>query len=184
MKPRHLLAALALGLALPASLAAQHGPPPPTLPSLAPFDWLDGTWRGVATIDTPGGTITLTQTERSGSMLGGAVRLVEGRGHGADGDLQFNAMGVIFARPDGTFAMHSWAQGRNGIYPVTPVEGGFDWEIPAGPMTIRYEARLTDGKWVETGYRVTPDGTRTRFYRMELSRTGATDWPAGGAVAP
>lgn len=182
MKPHHLL--VAFTLVLPVSLSAQQAPPPPPLPSLAPFDWLDGTWRGEASIDTPGGTIKLTQTERSGQMLGGAVRLVEGRGYGAKGDLQFNALGAIYGKPDGKFEMHSWAQGRSGIFPVIPVDGGFDWEMPAGPMKIRYEARLVAGKWIETGYRVLADGTRIKFYRMELTRLGDSDWPTGGAVKP
>lgn len=182
MKTRHLLAVLAL--VLPVSLSAQQAPPPATLPSLAPFDWLDGTWRGEASIETPGGTIKLTQTERSGRMLDGAVRLVEGRGYGAKGDLQFNALGAIYAKPDGTFEIHSWAQGRSGVFPVTPVDSGFDWEVPAGPIKIRYEARKVAGKWVETGYRVMANGNRIQFYRMELTRLRDSDWPAGGAVKP
>lgn len=183
---KHLSLAIVLALAptlMAAPLGAQGAPHAPATPSLAPFAWMDGAWRGEATIDMPGGRIKLTQTERSGTMLGGAVRVIEGRGYGPKGDLQFNAMGVIYARPDGSFAMHSWAQGREGIFPIKLVEGGFDWEMPAGPMTIRYEARLVGGKWTERGFRIVPGKAPTEFYRMELSRVGvAKGWPAAGAI--
>jgi len=184
MKYFPLAIALALAPAiLTAPLGAQSAPHAPATPSLAQFAWMDGAWRGEATIDMPTGRITLTQTERSGTMLGGAVRMVEGRGYGPKGDLQFNAFGIIFSRPDGTYAMHSWAQGRERIFPVTLIEGGFAWEMPAGPMTIRYEARLLNGKWTERGYRSMSGKPRVEFYRMELTRVGSADgWPANGAI--
>lgn len=176
-----VLSAALLAQGKPLAAQDQHQAAPAQ--GMAQFDWMDGAWRGEATIDMPSGRIKLIQTERSGRLLGGAIRLVEGRGYGPEGDLQFNAAGVIFARADGTLAMHSWAQGREGIFPITPIEGGFAWEMPAGPMTIRYEARLVDGKWVERGYRAMPGRPQIEFYRMELGRVGTADgWPAAGAI--
>ncbi|MCE2842280.1 MAG: DUF1579 domain-containing protein [Novosphingobium sp.] len=172
-----------VGLVMAKPAVAQSAPPPQPTPSLTIFDWLNGAWRGTATVETPNGTHTLTQTERFGPMLGGAVRLIEGKGYGPNGEVQFNAMAVLYGLPDGSYAMHSWAQGRQGIYPVKPQADGFDWEIPAGPMSIRYEARRREGKWVETGYRIMPGKPPVPFYRMELTRIGEVDWAAGQPAA-
>jgi hypothetical protein len=49
-------------------------------------------------------------------------------------------------------------------------------------MTIRYTATIKDGKWRELGDRVLPGKDPFRFYEMELTRVGDSDWPAAGAV--
>lgn len=183
MTRRLTILGLAAALLTAAPLGAQHAQLQPASPSLAPFDWLNGAWRGTATIETPQGTVTLTQSERFGPMLGGAVRLIEGRGYGPKGDVKFNAFAVLFGRPDGTYAMHAWAQGREGIYQVKLQSEGFDWEIPAGPITIRYEARRIGGKWIETGYRIVPGKPPVQFYRKELTRIGNANWNAGAVKA-
>jgi hypothetical protein len=56
------------------------------------------------------------------------------------------------------------------------------WEIPAGPMTIRYTAVIKDGSWKEVGDRIIPGHAPVRFFEMELKRVGDTDWPAAGAI--
>ena len=38
------------------------------------------------------------------------------------------------------------------------------WEIPAGPMKIRYTATVKDGKWLEVGDRIQP-GKRPGFLK-------------------
>ena len=78
--------------------------------------------------------------------------------------------------------MRSYAQGRSGDFSFTPTADGFQWEIPAGPMTIRYTAVVKDGSWHEVGDRVLPDGQAVRFFEMNLSRLGDSDWPAAGAI--
>jgi hypothetical protein len=80
--------------------------------------------------------------------------------------------------------MRSHAQGNTGDFPVTLTTDGFTWEIPAGPMTIRYQAVIKDGTWTETGDRVMPGKDPVRFIEMRLTRVGTTDWPAAGAVTP
>lgn len=64
------------------------------------------------------------------------------------------------------------------------MEGGYTWEIPAGPMAIRYRAVITGGTWTETGDRIMPGRDPVRFFEMLLTRLGDTDWPTAGAVAP
>lgn len=183
---RAALAAL-LGLAAPA--AAQM----PDLEALASeqrdamgkFAWLDGEWRGTATVFGPGGSETLTQTERVGTMVGGTVRVVEGRGYDAQGNLLFNAFGTItYDAMRDRYVMATVARGMTAQPWFALVEGGFDWGIDAGPVKITYETRLVDGVWIETGFQQFGAGERVKTIEMRLERIGDSDWPAAGAVGP
>lgn len=152
--------------------------------AMARFANLDGTWRGQASMTLPNGQKhEITQTERVGPFLDGAVKLVEGRGYEADGKVSFNALGVISYDPaTRVYTMHSNAQGRTGNFVLTPIADGFSWEIPAGPMTIKYTATVKDGTWREVGDRIMPGKEPVRFFDMTLKRIGATSWPAGDPV--
>lgn len=164
----------------PAMIAAEQA-------AIAKLDWMNGTWRGPATTQLPSGPHSVTQTERVGNFLGGTVKVVEGRGFNADGSVGFNAFGVISYDPQSkTYAFRSYAQGRAGTFSITPLpEGqGYVWEIPAGPMTIRYTARIEGGKWHEVGERVMPGQPAVKMFDMVLTRTGDTDWPLAGAQKP
>lgn len=186
------IAALALTLAAlsaPPAAHAQGRPDPSVLlaaqrEAMAKLAMLDGEWRGTAWTLSPGGEKhVLVQTERVGPFLDGAVRVVEGRGYEPDGRVGFNALGVISYRPDlKTYGMRSWAMGHGGDFVLTPTADGFTWEIPAGPMTIRYTATVKDGVWREVGDRLAPGREPARFFEMELKRLGDSDWPAAGAV--
>jgi hypothetical protein len=200
-KPRLSFLLLVVAVVLAAAPAAQSQsnaqPPAQARPdpakllavqreALAKLASLDGTWRGEAWSLAPDGRKhTLTQTERVGPFLDGAVRVIEGRGYEADGKLAFNAFGTIAFDPaSGAYSMHSHAQGRTGDFPVTVTIDGFSWEIPVGTMTIRYTAVVKDGVWTETGERLVPAQEPVAFFGMRLERLGDTDWPAGGAVGP
>jgi len=147
---------------------------------------MDGEWSGTAWILLPSGDKeTITQTERVGPFLEGAVRVIEGRGYAGDGELAFNALGVVSYDPaEQRYSIRSYSQGRSGDFVVTPTADGFQWEIPAGPTTIRYTAVIKDGTWTETGDRITPGRDPVRFFEMTLSRVGDSAWPAAGAVGP
>jgi len=51
-------------------------------------------------------------------------------------------------------------------------------------MTIRYTAVIKDGTWNEVGDRVTKGQEPVRFFEMNLTRVGDSDWPAAGAIPP
>ncbi|PSJ37684.1 GNAT family N-acetyltransferase [Allosphingosinicella deserti] len=52
-------------------------------------------------------------------------------------------------------------------------------EAPAGrDATMRYAARLEEGKWIETGDLVAQGRTPERMFEMELTRIGDCNWPA------
>jgi hypothetical protein len=150
------------------------------------FAFMDGEWRGSAwTILPSGERQNLTQTERIGPFLGGAVRVIEGRGYTDDARLAFNAFGIISYDPaTKKYSMRSYAMGRLGDFDVMPTDDGYQWEIPAGPATIRYTASIKDGTWTETGDRIMPGQEPFRFFEMTLERIGDTDWPAAGVVPP
>jgi hypothetical protein len=117
-------------------------------------------------------------------MLGGALRVIEGRGHSPDGSLVFNAFAVIsFSPSSGKYNFRSHAQGYSGDFPLEVTEDGFSWSIQAGPALLRYTASIRDGTWSEVGERIEPGKAPVRTFEMRLRKVGETEWPAGGAPA-
>jgi hypothetical protein len=190
--PRLTAALLLIMAAAPAMTARAQGPRDPAAvmatqrEAMASLSFIDGIWRGQAWILLPSGEKqAITQTERVGSMLDGTVRVLEGRGYDADGKVAFRALGVISHDPaDRVYRLHSYAQGRAGDFVLTPTADGFTWDIPAGPMKIRYTAVIRDGTWNEVGERILPGKEPARFFEMNLTRLGDSDWPEAGAVGP
>jgi hypothetical protein len=154
--------------------------------AMQPLAVLDGTWRGPATVTLPDGrTLQVTQTERVGSLLGGSIKTVEGRGYGADGTVAFNAFAVIsYAPQTGKYNFRSYSQGHSGDFPMDVRADGFTWAIRAGPATLRYTVTVKDGVWSEIGERLVEGQPPARTFEMTLQRLGDTDWPEGGAVPP
>ena len=190
MKPFTCLALAAVLLATPVAVQAQMPASPngseAQRAALDRHDFMDGEWRGEATIHGPAGTLTLTQTERVGSMLGGSIKVIEGRGYAADGTTQFNAMATVsWDARAGRYGFRSYAQGYSGDYAFEVTEDGFRWETPAGPNArIEYVAVVRDGTWHEVGTFFAEGQPPRQMIEMRLTRIGDTDWPAAGAVAP
>ena len=191
MTPRRASLTVLLSTTVLATAAFGQGRPDPAklIPAqqaaLAKLAFMDGLWRGTAWTLLPSGEKhTLTQTERIGPFLDGSVKVVEGRGYEADGKVAFNAFGTISFNPaTGAYTLHSHAMGSVGDFSLTPTATGFVWEIPAGPMILRYTATLQNGTWHEVGDRVMPGKEPVRFFEMNLKRLGDTTWPAAGWVA-
>ena len=51
-------------------------------------------------------------------------------------------------------------------------------------MTIRYEAEITDTTLHEWGVRIVEGQKPQKFFDMQLTRVGDTDWPAAGVLGP
>jgi len=190
---RHPLMPLALLLLLAGAppARAQGRPDPAKLiaaqqEALARLAFMDGVWRGTAWTLLPSGEKhTITQTERIGPFLDGSVKVIEGRGYDPDGKVTFNAFGTVSYSPaTKTYTLHSHAMGSVGDFAVTPLAEGFIWEIPAGPMTLRYTATIKGGTWFEVGDRIQAGKEPVRFFEMTLERGGGTPWPAAGALPP
>ncbi len=183
--------ALAVAQLLPSAASSQGRPDSGALmtaqrAALRPLAMMDGVWRGTARIlDASGSWREHPQTERVGPMLDSTLKVIEGRGYDADGKKVFNAFAVLsWDAGKKAFAFRSYTSGLSGDFSFTPTDSGYVWEIPAGPMTIRYTAAVRDGKWHEVGDRIVPGQEPIRFIEMNLQRVGPSDWPAGGAVPP
>lgn len=181
--------ALALALCLAGPALAQGRPDPAALiaaqkDALKAFAAMDGVWRGPAWTLLPSGEKhAITQTERIGPFLDGAVKVIEGRGYEADGRVSFNSFGTIsFSPAKNAYTLRSHAMGNTGDFVIKPTPDGYIWEIPAGPTTLRYTAVIKDGTLKEVGDRLAPGADPVRFFEMTLTRIGDTTWPAGGAV--
>jgi len=179
----------ALGVSLTAS--GQGRPDPATLiaaqrEAMAPLSFMDGVWRGPAWTVLPSGEKhNITQTERIGPFLDGSIKVIEGRGYNADGTVGFNAFGTIsYNSSTRVYTLHSYAQGNVGDFALNRTADGYVWEIPAGPMTIRYTAVIKNGTWLEVGDRIMPGKEPVRIFEMNLKRVGDTNWPAAGTISP
>jgi len=180
---------LAMLLLLPPAPAAAQPPDMQAMAAereaMARLAWMDGVWRGPATTQTPSGPHSVTQTERIGPMLGGTIKVLEGRGYNPDGSTGFNAFGIISWDPaTSTYRLHSYAQGRAGDFTLTPTADGYVWTIPAGPFSIRYTATLAGGTWTEVGDRIVAGQPPQRFFEMHLRRVSDSDWPAANGPGP
>jgi len=188
---RLLLTGLILAFSVAAAPALAQMPPNPA-PRLAAqkqaldkLAMMDGVWRGPAWTLTATGKHEITQTERIGPLLDGTIKVLEGRGYEADGTTGFNAFGVISYEPaTGAYNLHSYAQSQKGDFKLTPTDDGYVWEIPAGPMTIRYTATIKDGTLREIGERIIPGRPPVQFFEMNLKRVADSAWPAAGAISP
>lgn len=177
--------------AAPAPSPAPARPDPATLiaaqkEAMAKLAFMNGVWRGPAwTILPSSEKHDVTQTERIGPFLDGAVKVIEGRGYDADGKVTFNAFGTISYDPATKgYTLHSHAMGFVGDFALKPAADGYTWEIPMGPTTIRYTATIAAGAWKEVGDRIAPGKEPVRFFEMNLKRVGDTTWPAAGAIPP
>jgi hypothetical protein len=186
---RLLVLVVALVVAVPAEALSQPGFDPGAAiasqrEAMRALDALDGVWRGPGSSVMPNGEKhTLTQTERIGSFLDGTIKVIEGRGYTATGAVGFNAFAIIsYDPPKKAYNLRTYAQGRFGDYVLTPTADGYVWEIPAGPMTIRYTVVIRDGAWKEIGERISSGNPPVQFFEMNLTRIGDSAWPAAGAI--
>ena len=185
-----VFALLMFSAAVTLTASGQGRPDPATLISaqreaMKRLAIMDGVWRGPGwTILLSGKKHNVTQTERIGPFLDGSIKVIEGRGYGEDGKVAFNAFGIISFDPaTKVYTLHSHAQGQVGDFVIKPTGDGYVWEIPAGPMTIRYTAVIKDGTLREVGDRMMPGKEPVRFFEMNLKRVGDTNWPAAGAIS-
>ena len=182
------LSVLALSIAAPAvaQITAQPAGTEAQRGAVGALDFMDGEWRGEAIINGSGGRMVLTQTERIGSLLGGSVKVIEGRGYAADGSTQFNALALIsWDERAGRYGFRSYANGFSGDFPFERTDNGFRWETPAGPNAkIQYVAVVENGTWHEVGDYVVEGQPPRRFIELRLTRVGDTEWPGLGAVSP
>ncbi|MBI2260064.1 MAG: DUF1579 family protein [Caulobacterales bacterium] len=176
-------------LAVPTVASAQAMQPAGTAEqrqAMQTLSWMDGEWVGEATVSMgPGQTSTHPHTERIGPMLGGSIRVIEGRSTNDDGTVAFNAFAVV-SWDDATdsYVMRSYANGQAADFPLQATADGFSWTTPARGGEMRYVTVFKDGEWVETGDFVMPGREPMRVIELRLRRRGDTGWPAADPVIP
>lgn len=177
-------------LAVPAAASAQAMQPAGTAEqrqAMQTLSWMDGEWVGEATVSmAPGQTSTHPHTERIGPMLGGSIKVIEGRSVGGpDGTPAFNAFAVLsWDDASDRYMMRSYANGQAGDFPLEATADGFSWTAPARGGEMRYVTTFRDGEWVELGHFVMPGREPMQVIELRLRRRGDTDWPAGDPVIP
>lgn len=191
MASRNILAALAACaiLAAPAAAAAQTLLPAGTeeqRQAMRTLDWMDGEWVGEAKILMgPGAGTAHPHTERIGPMLGGSIKVIEGRTVEADGTVSFNAFAVVsWDDAADRYVMRSYANGQAADFPLEATADGFRWTTPSRGGEMRYVTTFRDGEWVETGDFVMPGREPMRVIELRLRRRGDTGWPAADPVVP
>ena len=177
-------------LAVPAAASAQTMQPAGTAEqrqAMQTLAWMDGEWVGEATVSMgPGQTSTHPHPERIGPMLGGSIKVIEGRSVGGpDGTPAFNAFAVL-SWDDATdrYSMRSYANGEAGDFPLEATADGFSRTAPARGGEMRYVTTFKDGEWVELGHFVMPGREPMQVIELRLRRRGDTGWPAADPVIP
>ena len=155
--------------------------------AMAELKKIDGVWRGPAwVIQANGEKREFVQAERIGPFLDGSVKVMEGRGYGPDGKVQFNAFGIVSYSPNSkSYSLRSYAMGYSGDFAFTPLPDGYVWTMPAGPnAAIRYKATIAGDTFTEVGDRTVEGKEPVRIFEMHLKRVSDSDWPSAGAIPP
>lgn len=184
------LAAVPMGVALAQSQPA--GAPPSRDPAaiirteieaMSKLKIMDGEWRGPAVTQTSQGERRVTQTERIGPMLGGTIKVIEGRGFSDGRNIGFNAFGVVSYDPfKQAYEFRSYAQGYAGTFAFDVTPTGYVWSTPAAGGSVRYTATISGDRWNEVGDLLVPGQQPRRIFEMNLKRVGDSHWPEAGAL--
>lgn len=139
---------------------------------LAALEKMDGKWSGPAwRMGMDGQRVEMRQTEHIQTLLDGTMKLIEGKGYDTEGKKVFHAIATLAYDTDQKrFVLHSHAQGRIGDFTLKITEKGYQWEIPAGPATIRYTSEIDGDTLYEYGERLVPGREPLRFFEMRLNR--------------
>lgn len=188
---------LAIALFAQATTAAQATPPTPAATpaqleanqraALAHLSRFDGIWRGASVANLPDGTKReLTATYRSGPMLGGAMRLNEGRSYRPDGQMGLNLIGITEHDPvTGVSRYRVSYGGKLYDHKLTMTPTGYTFVVTApNGATNSFTVSVEGDRWTEIAMRTDPGKTPVEQFRMSMTRVAKTDWPIGVPLGP
>jgi hypothetical protein len=137
------------------------------------LSFLAGHWSGPANIVRgPGEALHLTQTEDVEYKLDGLVLLVEGKGTGAVGKVQFGALATItYDDASQTYRFRAYHDGHYLDTELSVPANGFSWSFMAGPAHIVNTMHLTSkGEWEEVTEAIVGGNPPHRSVDMLLQR--------------
>ena len=173
-------------LAVPAFVAAQDAPSPLVAAqqdAMAHFDDFSGEWQGEGWSLAGDVREPLDVTLRAGLALDRSTLFIENRSYREDGSLAFHSFNNIgFDNDYAALVMQARAEGRFGNFPLTATDGGYVWLIGIGEGGLRYTGTITDGVWTEVTEVLAAGEPPRKIGEFAVRRTGATDWPDGGAL--
>jgi len=144
--------------------------------AMAKLAYMAGRWEGAGWMDMGGGRNGFQGSETVQLKLKGVALLVEGDFTARLGDRQeapvHTTLGVIFFdAKSGKYRFNSWlATGMAGERNLTLTSDGWQWEMQAGPMRIRYTASFAADTWLEIGERSSDGTTWQKFFEMTLKK--------------
>jgi hypothetical protein len=145
--------------------------------AMSKLDGMVGRWEGAGWMDMGAGRSAFQGSETVQKKLKGVALLVEGDFTGKVGDggqegPVHTTLGVIFFdAKSGKYRFNSWlATGMAGERDLTLTSDGWQWEMQAGPMRIRYTASFAADTWLEIGERSSDGTTWQKFFEMTLKK--------------
>jgi hypothetical protein len=145
--------------------------------ALEKLKFLEGKWKGEATITTTEGeTIKIVQTEDVQYKLEGTVMLIEGTGRDEKGKIVFNALAVVSFEPaTKIYRIRAWNNGNSIETEFKVGKETFEWGFEMGPVKVVHKMNIDEKRrWSELSEAKTPDGKTVYSIRMLLSREPAT----------
>jgi len=146
--------------------------------ALEKLKFLEGKWKGEATITTAQGeTIKIVQTEDVQYKLEGTVMLIEGTGRDAQGKIVFNALAVVSFEPaTKIYRIRAWNNGNSVETELKVGKETFEWGFDMGLAKVAHKMSSDEkGRWSGLSEAKTPDGKTVHSIRMLLSRAPAID---------
>jgi hypothetical protein len=143
------------------------------LAAMAKLDFLVGEWQGEGWMQRgPGEPNRFRSHERVERQLGGRIIAIHGQHRDAKSDEVIHDAFAVLSHLDDGYRFNSYlADGRQGDYRGRMEGDAFVWEmqLPDGAV-IRYDIRVVDGEWRETGAMSRDGETWFEFFGMTLRR--------------
>lgn len=151
-----------------------------------PLAFMFGEWVGPSSSYTQAKVFEGTQTERVGPMQDGDIVVIEGRGYGENGAIEFYTFSAVSpTASDGGWEIRLYRDGLAGTYPFEITESGYIWSLPSSSGGRVVFTGLFEGNtWRQIGVNTPAEGPARQTVEMILTRTADTDWPAGNPVSP
>jgi hypothetical protein len=132
-------------------LRAQGRPDPAAhKAALEKLKFLEGKWKGEATITTAEGeTVKIVQTEDVQYKLEGAIMLIEGTGRDARGKIVFSALAVVSFEPaTKSYRIRAWNGGNTVETELKVGKDLFEWGFDMGPVKVVHRMHVDEkGRW-------------------------------------